>query len=76
MTTKVVIYTPAEDFWFNNPAGGDFVVWFIAVFAALLITNAMSENSRRPWRHWQVAGASAAITYILHYSAIWLLTYL
>jgi len=76
MTNKVVIYTPAQDFWYNNPDGGNLVIWFLALMVALSIANYLTENSRRGWKGWQVAGAVACMTYTLHYGAIWALTYL
>jgi hypothetical protein len=72
---KVVIYTPAEDFWYNSDIGPAMLMWFIAVGLAFFVTYPMLKprGNRNPnfYIFLLVAGC---VTYTIHYGIIWLLT--
>jgi hypothetical protein len=72
---RVVVYTPAEDFWFNSDLGQAFLMWLISLIAGVLIIYAQSDDGRK-FKPWQFIALTGCVTYTLHYGLVWALTYL
>ena len=75
-TTKVVIYTPAQDFWYNSDLGASFLLWLFSLFIAVLIVSGVASNARRELRNWQFISLVILVTWLIQFILTKALIYL
>ncbi len=67
---KIVVYTPAENFWYNSDLGPILLIWFISLMIGVVIvagTFGGGIKGRGNLKPWQLIGLTGCVTYAIHW---------